>query len=84
MRWRLIAWSRGNSLVFFWRLYRWQRRAKTRPGRDILTFFLSRSAHRHGGYLGPGAEIQGIPSLPHGLHGVFISRYAVLGPDCCI
>ncbi len=84
MRWRLIAWSRGNSLAFFWRLYRWQRRAKTRLGRDILTFFLSRSAHRHGGYLGPGAEIQGIPSLPHGLHGVFISRYAVLGPDCCI
>ena len=35
MRWRLIAWSRGNSLAFFWRLYRWQRRAKTRLGRDF-------------------------------------------------
>lgn len=32
MRWRLIAWSRGNSLVFFWRLYRWQRPGKNQAG----------------------------------------------------
>ena len=52
--------------------------------RDILTFFMSRSAHRHGGYIGPDAVIRGKPSLPHGLHGVFISRYAQVGVNCRI
>lgn len=31
-----------------------------------------------------GADIQGEPTLPHGLHGVFISRYAVIGANCRI
>ena len=30
------------------------------------------------------AVIQGEPTLPHGLHGVFISRYAVIGANCRI
>ena len=75
----IIDFSRGNDLSGFWRLYRRQRQAKTRLGRDFWTYFLSRSAHRHGGYIGPGAVFAGEPSLPHGLHGVFISRYAVVG-----
>ena len=48
---------------------------------DLL---LNRMAHRHGGYIGNGAVIEGIPTLPHGLHGIYISRYAVLGADCWI
>lgn len=84
IRQSVIDFSRGDNLGWFWRLYRLQRQAKRRLSRDILTFFLSRSAHRHGGYLGPGAKILGPLSLPHGLHGVFISRYAVIGPDCRI
>ncbi|MCX4353581.1 MAG: serine acetyltransferase, partial [Lachnospiraceae bacterium] len=51
---------------------------------DILTFLLSRSAHRHGGYIGPDTVIKNNLSLPHGLHGVFISRYAQIGENCCI
>ena len=86
MNWRetLIDYSRGNDLRGFWRLYRRQQRARTRLGRDFWTFFLSRSAHRHGGYVGPGAVFAGEPSLPHGLHGVFVSRYAVVGRGCRI
>ena len=80
----IIDFSRGNALSGFWRLYRRQRQAKTRLGRDFWTYFLSRSAHRHGGYIGPGAVFAGEPSLPHGLHGVFISRFAVIGPRCRI
>ena len=34
--------------------------------------------------MGPGAVFEGRPSLPHGLHGVFISRFAVIGPRCRI
>ena len=50
----------------------------------MLTFFLNRMAHRRGGYIGRGARIEGIPSLPHGLHGIYISRYASIGPGCRI
>jgi serine/alanine racemase len=84
IRRRIIDYSRGNSLHGFWRLYRLQK--KMRPGllRDILTFFMSRSAHRHGGYIGPDAVIKGALSLPHGLHGIFISRFAVIGENCWI
>lgn len=84
MREKIIDYSRGDTLGHFWRLYERQKRAKNKLSRDILTFFMSRSAHRHGGYVGPGAEIRGIPSLPHGLHGVFISRYATIGANCRI
>ena len=76
--------SKGDNLGGFWRLYHMRRSAKSRLARDILTFLMNRSAHRHGGYVGPGADILGEPTLPHGLHGIFISRYAVIGDNCRI
>ena len=76
--------SKGDDLGGFWLLYRLRERAVSRLWRDLLTYLANRSAHRHGGYIGPGAVIQGIPVLPHGLHRVYISRYAVIGPGCRI
>lgn len=38
----------------------------------------------HGGYVGIEAAFGGRPRLPHGLHGVYISRFASVGRDCCI
>ena len=84
LRQALTDWSKGDGLRGLWRLYRWRRAARPGLPRDVLTFLLNRSACRHGGYIGPGAEILGEPSLPHGLHGVYISRYAVIGPGCRI
>lgn len=84
LRKKLIDYSRGNNLNYFWRLYQLQQNAGGRLARDLLTFLLSRCAHRHGGYIGPDAVIRGRPSLPHGLHGIFISRYAEIGKNCCI
>ena len=84
IREQLIDFSRGNDLRGFWRWYGLHRRVRNRMLRDILTFLMSRCAHRHGGYVGPGADIRGALSLPHGLHGVFISRYAVVGAGCRI
>ena len=84
LRRRIIEYSRGNSLKWFWRFYRLQKSAKRLLFRDIFTFFMSRSAHRHGGYVGPDTVFQDIPLLPHGLHGIFISRYAVIGKNCWI
>ena len=34
--------------------------------------------------MGNGTRFAGIPTLPHGLHGVYISRYAVIGDNCRI
>ena len=79
-----MDYSRGDNLNCFWKLYRLQKKAKNGFFRDILTFLMSRSAHKHGGYVGPDTVFQGIPTLPHGLHGIFISRYAVIGEGCRI
>lgn len=81
---RLADWSKGDSLSHFWRMFAWRERAKSKLLQDVLTLFLNRSARKHGGYIGRGAVIQGTPILPHGLHGVYISRYAVVGEDCWI
>ena len=84
LRGMLTDYSNGDNLGWFWQLYWLQKRTKSKTVRDVLTFLLNRSAHRHGGYVGPGADIQGEPTLPHGLHGIFISRYAVIGANCRI
>lgn len=80
----IIEYSRGNHLEYFWSLYRWQKRIKSGFAHDVLTFLMSRSAYRHGGYIGPDAVIKGRPTLPHGLQGIFISRYARVGENCRI
>ena len=77
-------WSKGDRLGGFWRLYRWREASRTKLVRGALTLLLNRSAHRHGGYVGNGAAFADTPSLPHGLHGVYISRYARVGAGCRI
>lgn len=84
IRERITDYSLGNDLRRFWRLFYRRERAKTSFLRHLLTFFINRSAHKHGGYIGNGAVIEGIPSLPHGLHGIYISRYAHIGTGCRI
>ncbi len=84
----MIAWirefSKGDSLALFWKLFRLRAGTRQPLLRQVLTFLLNRMAHRHGGYIGNGAVFRGIPILPHGLHGVFISRYAKIGAGCWI
>ncbi len=84
IRERLIDYSKGDNLRRFWALFKRCGNAKNKHVKEMLTFFCNRSAHRHGGYVGPGAEFAEIPSLPHGLHGVYISRYARIGANCRI
>ena len=84
LREAVTDWSRGDRMASFWRLYRWRERCQAKPLRNVLTFLVNRSARRHGGYVGNGAVFDGVPSLPHGLHGVYISRYAHIGADCRI
>lgn len=84
IRRRIIDYSRGNNLRYFWRLYRMQKKTGEGFLHDILTFIMSRCAYRHGGYIGPDTVIKGSLTLPHGLHGIFISRYAEIGKNCLI
>lgn len=84
MRESVRDWSKGDYLDFYWALFRWREQCGDKMRRDILTFLLNRSARRHGGYIGNGARFGDAPLLPHGLRGVYISRYASIGRDCCI
>lgn len=84
IRRKIIDYSRGNNMGCFWRLYRLQKRTGEGLWRDVLIFMMSRCAHRHGGYIGPDTVIKGNLTLPHGLHGIFISRYAEIGENCWI
>lgn len=80
----LTDYSLGNDLAFYWKLFYRRRRTKSKLRADLLTFFLNRMAHRRGGYIGRSAEIAAIPSLPHGLHGIYVSRCARIGRGCRI
>ena len=86
MKWRdwLVDYSRGDNLVLFWRLFEWRSHTRHKWLRDIQSLLLGRIAHRHGGYIGVETKFDGRPRLPHGLHGVFISRFARVGRDCCL
>lgn len=84
LRERVMDYSHGNNLRMYWRLFRLRERVHNKILSDILTLFLNRMAHKRGGYVGRGASIAAVPSLPHGLHGIFISRYASIGRGCRI
>ena len=84
LREKLMDYSLGNHLRLYWRLFRLRDRAGRGILSDVLTFLLNCMAHRRGGYIGRGARIAGVPSLPHGLHGIYISRYASIGANCRI
>lgn len=84
IRERLTDYSKGDNLKFYWKVFRARERAKSGLWADVINLLCSRLAHKHGGYIGKGAVIEGIPSLPHGLHGVYISRFAKIGKDCRI
>lgn len=79
----IVDWSKGDDLGLYWRIF-FRRAKSTGLSRKFWNLLCSRMAHRHGGYIGCGAQLQDIPSLPHGLHGLYISRYAALGKGCRI
>ena len=84
MRERITEYSKGDNLDLFWRLFRLRERSGSRLVTGLLTLVLSRMARRHGGYVGKTAVIEGFLSLPHGLHGVYISRYARIGAGAVV
>jgi serine acetyltransferase len=43
-----------------------------------------RAASKNGGYVGRETHIESMPNLPHGFHGIHISRLAWIGNDVTI
>lgn len=76
--------SKGDNLWLYWKLFFLRSRTSVRPVKVLSNLLCSRLAHRHGGYIGNGAKLADIPSLPHGIHGIYISRYAAVGAKCRI
>lgn len=84
IRERLTDYSKGDNLKWYWSVFYAREAARDGIWADVLNLLCSRLACRHGGYIGKGAVIEEIPSLPHGLHGVYISRFAKIGKGCRI
>ena len=80
----IINYAKGDNLGIYWKLFAWRSRISYLPFQDILSFILFRIAHKHGGYIGRNTTFQSEPILPHGLHGIYISRYAKIGKECHI
>lgn len=80
----ILTWSKGDLMETYWKVF--FRRQNTSSGwkRDLYTVYLNRSAKKHGGYIGKDTRFAGRPRLPHGLHGIYISRYARIGKECWI
>lgn len=84
IREKITNFSKGDDMDRFWKLFWRRERTENKLFRDVLTFRLNRLARKHGGYVGKGANFAGNPTLPHGLHGIYISRYASIGANCRI
>lgn len=84
LKWDIIDYSHGNNLKVFWKLYEWNKKTRFKFIHKAITLLMGRCAYRHRGYVGATAVILGHPVLPHGLQGIYISRYAQIGKNCCI
>lgn len=80
----ILTWSKGDLMETYWKVFFHRQNTQSGWKRDFYTFFLNRSARKHGGYIGKDTWFASRPRLPHGLHGIYISRYAKIGEECWI
>lgn len=66
----------------------WKYYTKAQKKNGVLklyyTFKYMKMASKNGGYVGRETVFLGKPNLPHGFHGVHISRRATVGMNCTI
>ncbi len=81
---RLISgMARGFSVDAWWKLYDKSTKCEGML-KQLYIFRYMRSASKDGGYCGRTAILKGKPIMPHGFHGVHISRDAIIGRDATI
>ena len=67
-----------------WRLKEQCRKARWRPWRFLLVKLYETALWLGGGWISWESEFAGKPCLPHGISGVFVSRYARVGKNCVL
>jgi len=79
----LSNYIRGFNSKRWWKYYK---RAQNSSGlvREFYTALYMRLATLSGGYVGRSTTFLGMPILPHGFHGIHISKDAELGVDCIV
>lgn len=84
LRQDILTYSKGDLMETLWKMINMRSRTTNRALKDFLSYWICRSAQKHGGYIGKDTIFKSRPLLPHGLHGIYISRYAVIGSNCWI
>ena len=80
---RLTFIARGFSPTIWYFFYS-HAQSKCRLIKTLNTLIYMWLASRNGGYVGRTTIIDGMPDLPHGFHGIHISRNAKIGKGCTI
>lgn len=68
----------------WWKCYKKAHHSKNTLIRLYYTYRYMKMASKCGGYIGRETIIKSKPSLPHGFHGIHISRRAVIGKNVTI
>lgn len=84
LKMKALTWVAGYDEQRFWRL-----KEKCAKSSNIImkAYYLrrfNRESMKFGAYVGYNARFTEIPTLPHGLFGIFISDRAVIGKNCVI
>jgi serine O-acetyltransferase len=83
MSWMSVL-ARDFNDAKWWKYYQKAHRSKSRFFKKWYTFKYMRMASKNGGYVGRETVIKGKPELPHGFHGIHISRRATIGKNVTI
>lgn len=78
----LSNYARAFNVDKWWRIY--TRAKKGGVLHELFTLRYMRYASKSGGYVGRETVIDGKPNLPHGFHGIHISREAHIGKNVTI
>ena len=75
--------ARGFNSSLWWRYYQYAQTG-SKLKRTIFTLLYMGMASKDGGYVGRTTRIKSLPDLPHGFHGIHISRQVSIGSNCTI
>ncbi len=73
-----------ESKEYFWKCY-WNAKYARGGGVKLINRLkLHNLNNKYGCGISPMTELEACPEFPHGLYGIFISRYAKIGKNCVI
>ena len=73
-----------ESKEYFWKCYWNAKYARGEGVKLINRLKLHNLNNKYGCGISPMTELEACPEFPHGLYGIFISRYAKIGKNCIV